>query len=74
MAAPLQDNGPTLFEFEPLRKGFHHGFGNLNLVRKPLGLKTAGNVYRIAPDVIDELVPPDDASDYRAGMDADTHL
>src|SRR2546429_3731820 len=39
-----------------------------------VGLHAAGGIDGVAPEVVDELRPADDAGDDRAGVDADPHL
>jgi hypothetical protein len=37
----------------------------------PMGFHAARQVHRLAPEIIDELLAADDASDHRSGIDAD---
>src|SRR3954468_812060 len=50
------------------------GFGNLDTVRQPGGLKAACRIHGVPPDVVDRSVTADEASDDFAGMDSDTHF
>src|SRR3984957_2784162 len=37
----------------------------------PMGFHAARQVHRVAPEIVDELLAADDASDHRSGIDAD---
>src|SRR5437660_12035761 len=47
---------------------------DLDAVRHAVRLHATGDVHRIAPDVVDELVSPYDPGHHVARMNADAHL
>src|SRR5207247_2653426 len=48
--------------------------GDVDAAGAAARFQAARNVHGVAPDVVDELVPADDAGDDRAGVDADAEL
>src|SRR5882757_7617905 len=73
-ALALDLDGATLLEDEQALKLFVDRARHLNRIGQAARFHAAGEVHRVAPQVIDVLALADDAGHHRAAVDADAQL
>src|SRR5260370_36453250 len=71
---PFDIERPAGFEAEHVAQRLAGRGGDVDLARHAVALHPLGGVYGVAPDVVDEFVGAEHASNQRAGVEADAQL
>ena len=73
-ALALDLDQPARLELVPAAQPFFDRAGDLDLPGDPQRFHARGQVDRVAPDVVDELLGPDHPGDHRPAVDSDPEL